>query len=178
MSSASITKLKMLAVGVVLVLVIVVVFVFQRQQPRALGKLVVYKQAVIGSDFLVQLRWERPDKLMSIGGNLIGKDETVTLWKVNSSAEYPYLDEVKLTFIAPSNSPARWFVETEVFEAVDGISKVFARVQMSLESKSLRPLRGTIAYYRTLGTVRSDNITNAVPKIDIKEAKKILADQQ
>ena len=171
------TKLKMLAVGVVLVLVTVVVFVFQRHQPRNLGKLVVYKQAVVGSDFVVLLRWQRPDEQLTIEGNLFGKDETGTLWKVRTHSIMsvgPDFLKQECTLIAPSNSPPRWFVETEILGPRDDISKVFFNARMSLESKSLRPFREDFARrrYRTIGTVRSDYITNAVPRIDIKDPKR------
>jgi hypothetical protein len=168
MSSAGITKPKMIAVGVVLVFVIVLALAFQRQQPKDLGRLVVLKQEAVGSNFKVRLQWQRPNKRLAIGGDLFGKDETGTLWKlpwasIMSSAGWTESKQ-EFTLIAPGNSPARWFVETEVFEPIDGISKLSLRAQMSLTSKSLSPLRGDIGpFYRTLGTVRSDYITNAVP---------------
>jgi hypothetical protein len=158
----------LIAVGVVLVLVIVVAFAFRRQQPRAVGILVVLKQEVVDFNCVVRLRWERPHKRLIIGADLFGKSETGTLWKVPwvaslTSAGWNETNQ-EVTLIAPSNSPPRWFVETEVFEPIKGISQAYLRARASLTSKSLSPLWEDIGpLLRTLGTVKSDYITNAVP---------------
>jgi hypothetical protein len=155
------TKVEVLAVGIVLAVVILVAFSFRSPKPRALGRLVLLKQVVIGSDFAVRLRWERPDQRLGVGNDcLLGKDETGTLWKVSAG-----WDESKqeLSFIAPTNTRPRWFVETEVFEPIKGISKAYLRAQLSLTSKNLSPLREDIGpFWRKVGTVKSDYITNTL----------------
>ncbi len=162
----SITKWN-LAGALFLIFLLVAVLAFERQRPRTLGKLVVVNQEVVGSQLKVRLRWDRPDKRFIIGADLVGKDETGTLWKIPfTSVMSNSWDEAKqeFTLTAPSNSPPRWFVETEVFQPFEGLSKGILRVQICLESKSLSALREDIGpFFRTLGTLRSDYVTNTLP---------------
>lgn len=156
-----------LIVACLLILLLFAAFAFRYQRPRTLGKLVVLNQEVVGSELKVRLRYDRPDKHFIIGADLFGKDETGTVWKVPfTSVMSNRWDEAKqeFTLTAPSNSPPRWFVETEVFQPFQGMSKVILRAQLCLSSKSLNALREDIGpFYRTLGMVRSGYITNTLP---------------
>ncbi len=150
----------------VLLLVSVLAWAFHHQRPRALGRLVVLNQEVVGSEVKVRLRYDRPDNRFIIGADLLGKDETGTLWKVPFTSVMSNgwdAASQEFTLTAPSNSPPRWFVETEVFQPFGRISKGMLRARICLSSKSLNALREDIGpFYHTLGTVKSSYITNAL----------------
>ena len=159
-------RLKLLTVGLLLLLAVVFV-VYQPQPPKSLGRLVFLEHGSTGSNDVVRVRWEQQDKRLTIGGSIFGADETGTLWEVPfASVLTNGWDESKqeLVLLVPTNAPARWFLESDVFEPIRGLPKLYIRARACLSSKSLSPLWEDIGlFYRTLGTVRSDYVTNLAP---------------